>query len=442
MNLGQENETTEFKESLSQLDRGIRSLSAMLNRSGSGRVFFGVDDNGNVKGLQIGKKTLLDIRNKINLLISPQILASIYEKQDDSGNSYIEVTANGFDIPYACDGRYYVRNAAADEQASVSILRKMLASGTSDIIAEIASDDQHLSFKQFFMFLAQSGIHASESAVFYKNYGFMTADGRYNYMAYLLSDQNASSIKVVKFSGTDKTVMSERTEFGGQCLLKSMMNVLDYFKLLNTTQVNLNAGLRSETTLFDYESFREAWVNACLHNEWSGKIPPSVFIFDDRIEIVSYGGLPYGLSEEGFYKGTSKPVNRALLTVFIATGFAEQSGHGVPIIVSHYGKEAFTFEDGMLKVTLKFLFEPEPVVLRKLLEKRRSKLSDSNRKILAELKGSPQITQKDLADRLDISLGGIKKCIRQLQELHLVERKGSKRRGEWIVIDGSDRKFE
>lgn len=48
MNLGQENENQEFKQSLSQLDKGIKSLTAMLNRNQKGIVYFGVDDNGNV----------------------------------------------------------------------------------------------------------------------------------------------------------------------------------------------------------------------------------------------------------------------------------------------------------------------------------------------------------------------------------------------------------
>ena len=50
MNLGRENGTTEFKESLGQLDKRIRSLSAMLNRHRGGTVYFGVDDDGRYVG--------------------------------------------------------------------------------------------------------------------------------------------------------------------------------------------------------------------------------------------------------------------------------------------------------------------------------------------------------------------------------------------------------
>jgi ATP-dependent DNA helicase RecG len=58
------------------------------------------------------------------------------------------------------------------------------------------------------------------------------------------------------------------------------------------------------------------WINACLHNEWTNMVPPSIFIYDDRLEIVSYGSLPFDLSLDEFFSETSKPVNRALMIIF------------------------------------------------------------------------------------------------------------------------------
>ena len=55
MNLGKENEKQEFKLGLGQLDKRLKSLSAMLNRGEEGTVYYGVDDDGNVQGLDIGK---------------------------------------------------------------------------------------------------------------------------------------------------------------------------------------------------------------------------------------------------------------------------------------------------------------------------------------------------------------------------------------------------
>ena len=124
MNLGIEDEFQEFKESLGQLDKGLKSITAMLNRHGKAKVYFGVSDNGDVCGLSIGKDTLMDIRNKIRDKIEPRIYADIVQLSDENGKAYIQVSVNGADIPYSYDGRYYVRNVSSDEQASNEILRK------------------------------------------------------------------------------------------------------------------------------------------------------------------------------------------------------------------------------------------------------------------------------------------------------------------------------
>ena len=128
MNLGIEDEFTEFKESLAQLDKGLKSLTAMLNKQGEANVYFGVSDNGDVIGMDIGKDTLMNIRNRIRDRVEPRIYADIKDYTDDNGKKYIKVSAKGTDIPYSYDGRYYVRNVSADEKASNDILRKMLAS--------------------------------------------------------------------------------------------------------------------------------------------------------------------------------------------------------------------------------------------------------------------------------------------------------------------------
>jgi len=135
-------------------------------------------------------------------------------------------------------------------------------------------------------------------------------------MAELLSDSNDISIKVVTFAGTDKTVMLKRTEYGNKCLISSVNDVLEYMNVINETKVKLGGSKRIEESYFDYACFKEAWLNAVVHTRWIEKIPPAVYIYDDRIEIVSNGGLPKALNKEDFFKGVSKPVNNALLNIF------------------------------------------------------------------------------------------------------------------------------
>ena len=428
MNLGQENEFQEFKISLAQLDKGLKSLTAMLNRHGRGCVYFGVDDDGEVVGLTVGKNTLSDIRNKISLLIDPKVINTI-EVLNDDGKDYIKITAQGSDIPYSFDGRYFWRNVSSDEQATNELLRKMLVAGDQDIIRQIPSENQNLTFAGLCEELNNKGLHAHDSVQFRQSYGLFNKDGQLNLMAFLLSDQNTFEIKFVEFEGKNKAVLSHRTVYTNQCLLKATNAILNKVKPLNSTSVNVSEGNRREIDLFSYEAFREAWINAVVHNSWQEKIPPAVYFYDDRIEIISYGGLPYGLTKEEFYSGTSMPVNRGLLTVFIANQLSEQTGHGNPIIVSNYGREAFDISNGIVKVTLRFAFTPLHVMLRQADQT----LTNTQQSIIGFLKSNPHCKLADLSEELGISLMGVKKAMAQLQEMKLVKREGGKRYGKWVV---------
>ncbi len=432
MNLGIENEYQEFKEGLGQLDKGLKSLSAMLNKHGQGTVYFGVKDNGDVCGLSIGKETLMDIRNRIRDKIDPRIYADISECSADD-KKYIKVSASGSDIPYCFDGRYYIRNVSADEQASNEILRKMLSSSDSDIIRQMSSPKQDLTFKSLFALLSANGKHPKDSEEFYGNYGLLNRDGKFNINAYLLSDNNSLSIKVVVFDGLDKSVMSKRTDYGSKCLLLSVSEVAEYFNSININKINFDGIVRKEESLFDFASFREAWINACLHNDWKNGIAPSVYMFDDRIEIVSYGGLPFSLSKEGFYSGTSVPVNKSLLTIFMAAGYAEQSGHGIPTIVDKYGKDVFSFNDGMVKVSIPLAFERVDVLQRKEMLLRKNGLTVNQKAVYETLDNDGHLSLNDVATMTGLSPSGVKKICEKLQEAGLVRREGSKKDGIWVT---------
>ena len=64
-----ETRTLEFKESIT--NTFLKTVSAFSNYDG-GSILFGIDDDGNVKGIPDPVQACLDIENKINDNISPQ----------------------------------------------------------------------------------------------------------------------------------------------------------------------------------------------------------------------------------------------------------------------------------------------------------------------------------------------------------------------------------
>lgn len=146
-------------------------------------------------------------------------------------------------------------------------------------IPVLRNDYTFLKLKQY---LIEKGIHINEET-FYSNFKLKTEDGRFNLLADILADENMNSIKVAVFKGTDKSEFIKRNEYGYNCLIDSLEKVINYCDALNETFIDLSVRPRKEQRLFSSEAFKEAWINACVHNKWSEELAPAVYWFDDRL---------------------------------------------------------------------------------------------------------------------------------------------------------------
>ena len=109
-----ENETIEIRKSLTLLKEGIISLSAMLNKSNKGDVYFGIDDDGKVLGVSVKNKTLADITHEIQKYLRPVPNKLNIQDIDMDGRKVILVHVEGDDTPYSAYGRFYIRVNDAD----------------------------------------------------------------------------------------------------------------------------------------------------------------------------------------------------------------------------------------------------------------------------------------------------------------------------------------
>lgn len=426
MNLGKESETREFKSSTSELKESMVSISAMLNKAGKGTVYFGVDDNGNVKGMEIGKRTMKDIANMISLTIKPTIYPIIEEKADDD-KRYIEVSVSGTTGPYSYKGAYYIRVGDEDKLADNDLLRKLLSS-SSDFLREKPSYQDQLSFSALFASLGALGKKPINNLSYYRHIGLVNSAGSFNYQAELMSDSSPVSIKVSTFQGRDKDIQIGRKECGKKPLFVALEEASSYVNSLNETRIFFPEGKteRKEETLFDYASFREAWVNAVVHNDWMTMIPPAIYIYDDRLEILSYGGLPLHLDQKSFFEGISHPVNPSLFNMFELLNIVEANGHGVKKIVSSYGEKAFSIQENLLIVTIPFSFTPSFAFRHEIPES-----LNGYGKILAYLSNEPYASYRDISIATGYSLKKTRIGIDKLIDLGKLERESP--RGKWIV---------
>lgn len=121
-----ESETLEFKSSLSDFEEILATISAFSNTKG-GTIFVGVDDNGNIVGVPIGRRTLENLSTTIAQNTDPKVFPEI--KVDKIGDKHIiEIkVSERRDKPVFAKGVAYKRvgrsNMKMDRDEIVSLLR-------------------------------------------------------------------------------------------------------------------------------------------------------------------------------------------------------------------------------------------------------------------------------------------------------------------------------
>lgn len=159
-----------------------------------------------------------------------------------------------------------------------------------------------------------------------------------------------------------------------------------------------------------------------------------ITFFNDRVEITSFSSLAPNQTIEGFFKGDSKPVNEDLSIIFLATHLSERSGKGVPYIVSKYGRNAFTFEENAIKVTLPYNWEYnyEPIQINSV-ENIINKLKENELKVFYAIKNNKNLSQIKIANMVGLGKTTVQTIINKLKKINVIEYVGSNKTGYWKI---------
>lgn len=366
--------------------------------------------------------------------LSPSINFSFDEDMINGHRVVLLTIPAATELPTAFNDSRYIRIGSSkcnlkDYPKREVELFKVL-SNRVETIETMPAKYQDLTFSKLFGYYGSKGIVLNEKT-FVKNLGLKNGKGEFNMMAQLLSDDSHIPLRVSIFEGKTKgsNLFSVR-EFGNNCILYTLDELLRYGDVLNLIQADERDRVveRKDVPLFDNKAFREAVINAVLHNHWVSGNEPMISAFSDRIEILSRGTIPPAQTMEGFYLGESVPVNEKLSEIFLQLHISEKSGRGVPKITEVYGKDAFTFRENSIVVTMPFTrIRNQEVGNKKSLNARR-------KKIIAEMRDNPNITTAELHVMLGISETAVENNITFLKDNGYIERIGAKKNGYWKVL--------
>ena len=151
----------------------------------------------------------------------------------------------------------------------------------------------------------------------------------------------------------------DRAEYAGISILGQYDKALEKYRQYYQYEV-IEGSLRKRIEKIPERAFREAVANALVHRTWDIKSNINISMFDDKIEIISPGSLPKGLSKEEYIDGQISVLRNPIIgNVFFRLGIIERFGTGIHRIFASYKdskiKPVITVYENSIKLSLPVL---------------------------------------------------------------------------------------
>lgn len=331
-----ETENIEFK--LQVTDEIYKEVIAFANTDG-GTIYVGINDNGDVVGIDNIDETYTRITNGIRDVIHPDVTMFIkYTLQD---NKVVKITVGeGSYKPYYLKSKglkpngVYIRQGASSVPASPEQIRQMIKDSDGDVFEDMRSMEQSLTFHAAEKMFKKYNVEFSAEK--YRVLGMIdSSDSLYTNLALLISDQCMHTTKVAVFANDTNTEFRDSKEFTGS-VFEQLENTFDYLMLCNKTMATFKGLERVERSDYPQEAIREALLNAIVHRDYSFSGSIIINVNDNEMEFISIGGLVSGLSPDDIRSGISQPRNKKLAEVFHRLHLIESYGTGIRRIYSLY----------------------------------------------------------------------------------------------------------
>ncbi len=345
-----ETESVEFKKSFGK--ETMMAVSAMANAKG-GRIFIGVDDEGEVLGAPMGKETLNKWHNEIMQGIEPKISLGM-EKKEIEGKEIVTIHVPEAPIkPVSYKGRYYIRKNSSNRLMSPSEVAELhlLSTGSSWDSMESPFEISEISPEKVEKYMEISGKTGRRNfkedwKTVLKKTGLVR--GRATWAAVLLFGRDGrlflsqAAVHCGRFKGSRTNILDDVMLEGD--LVNQVEKAMDFIKKHISVRYEFTGeARRKEVWEYPLDALREAMINAIVHRDYTISSTVYIEVYDDRIEIVSPGKLPPGLRVEELYSEEHRSVirNKLIAQVFYDMGYIERYGSGTTRIMGICSEEGF-----------------------------------------------------------------------------------------------------
>ena len=449
-----EDSTRQFKADLRNSESLAAEMAAFANSEG-GTIYIGVADDGSVPGLTRADVVRINqlISNAASQLVRSPLTVQTQNIEIARGRIVIALSVpKGLDKPYFDKNGVIWLKCGADKRRinSKEELRRLFQFSDqfhADELPTKAGIDKldKLRLRDFLrdFYKLEYPAKPSDLIRLLQNMDLATDQGKLNLAGVLLFAERPEwikpqfVIKAIRYPGNEIHASDyiDTEDFSGP-----MRKVFDdslAFVMRNLHKVQAGRGVNAPGMPEIPEAvFEELLVNALIHRDYLISATIRLFIFDNRIEIISPGHLPNNLTVEKIRTGISN-IRNPILVSFVAKGLLPYHGlgSGIKRALEKWPRIDFTDDrDGCLFTAT--------VHRTATAETGKSSVESSGKssgktidKVLGFLSGKPAMTIPELAEALGMTSRGVEKQISKLRRDGRLRRIGPAKGGHWEVIE-------
>lgn len=340
-------------------DDFLKEVVAFLNTN-DGIIYIGIEDDGTVTQLENINKELDKISNMIADNIEPSAIINTYPSIEEIENKkVIKVEIKeGNEKPYFIKNKgfkdgAYLRNGSTSRKMNSESLIHLIKQNDNIPYEDKISKNQKLTFDMINSIFKRNNINFKENNK--RTLGLINNENNYTKLGFFLSDQFDVVSKVLVFNSKVEDNLIRRIEFDGS-ILSQTEAIMNFIKGYNEIKTKFIDDIRLDIPNYPPNAIREAILNAIIHTDYEYSSGVTIKIFEDRLEIISVGGLVKNIKKNEIFNGISILRNKKLADIFFRLGYIERYGTGISKILSSYNKiemkPKFIIDDNIFKVVL------------------------------------------------------------------------------------------
>lgn len=426
----------------------LKSVSAFANGSG-GSLFFGIDDDGTLQGLENIQHVCEAISNKIRDYTDPlPIVEMIPHRIGNHDILQLKVNAGSYTpYYYVGDGQRiaYVRIGDESLPATAEHMMRLVLKGANKTFDSLHTDYKDEDYS--FTILANAfKIRTKQewNKKYLRSFGLVTSTGELTNAGALFADDCPllqSRLYCTRWVGASKGDAINDAEYTGNVLmlLREAMN----FVKSNTRRgwEKLPDGRKNKPEYAE-RAVLEAMVNHFIHRDYTvigGEV--HLDIYDDRLAVTSPGGMYNGMLIQNLdiTEVSSDRRNPVLANVMAQLDYMEKRGSGLTRICNET-KALDGYKD-----ELKPSFKSTPTQFQTIIyassdtpnvgNTTKTQLSERQQKILNIIKEAPSVTARKMSETLSVNQRTIERDISYLKKIGVLKHEGKNNAGVWIIVN-------